>query len=284
MISRRLELAPLTRRTEVARDTFILHYALDLETDIAPGQFAMVHPGRAEEYLLPRPLSILDASDGELQLLVKIAGRGSRALVEAPLGTAFRIFAPLGRGFDLETLSSHPLVLVAGGVGIVPLHLAARRLAASGRPPVKSLFGARRPTDLPMPMFSAGVAGEWELWVEEEATGTLRQGLVTRGLEEVLSTVADAVILTCGPTPMMQAVARLGMAAQCPVWLCLEEQMGCGAGVCRSCVVESKDAPAATKLTVCREGPVMALDSIRYLPEELDDATAARDGGRACAP
>jgi len=50
--------------------------------------------------------------------------------------------------------------------------------------------------------------------------------------------------------------------------------MGCGAGVCRACVVEPRDRSAAAKLTVCRQGPVFRLDEIRYLPEEIAEEPA----------
>jgi dihydroorotate dehydrogenase electron transfer subunit len=274
MTSRRFAAATLLERTLVARDTWVLRYDIEIDSPIVPGQFAMVHPGGDDAFVLPRPLSILDAGDRGLELLVKIAGRGSRVLVEAPLGQMVRIFAPLGRGFDLPQLCVKPLVLVAGGVGVVPLQLAARRLIDCGQPPLRALFGARTPEDLPLALWENGQGGDWELWVEHGAKAGLREGLVTQGLEEVLAKAPDATILTCGPTPMMQAVARMGRAGGHQVWLCLEEQMGCGAGVCRACVVEqANDDP--TRLTVCREGPVLELSRIRYLPEDLTGDRAA---------
>jgi dihydroorotate dehydrogenase electron transfer subunit len=281
MTSRRFAAATLLERSLVARDTWTLRYDFGLDTPLVPGQFAMVHPGGDDVFVLPRPLSILDASERGLELLVKIAGRGSRALVEAPLGQRARIFAALGQGFDLPRLWAKPLILVAGGVGVVPLQLAARRLIEHGRPPLRALFGARSPEDLPRALWENGQGGDWELWVEHDATAGLCQGLVTQGLERVLAEVRDATILTCGPTPMMQAVARMGRAGGNEVWLCLEEQMGCGAGVCRACVVEQATEDP-TKLTVCREGPVFELSRIRYLPEDLAGATGPQLRGTSC--
>jgi hypothetical protein len=42
--------------------------------------------------------------------------------------------------------------------------------------------------------------------------------------------------------------------------------MGCGAGVCRACVVD--DAHSETRRTVCLDGPVFDVDQIRFLPED----------------
>jgi len=58
---------------------------------------------------------------------------------------------------------------------------------------------------------------------------------------------------------------RIGREVGAPVWVCLEEQMGCGAGVCRSCVVE--DAREPRMLTVCKEGPVFTYAEIKHFPE-----------------
>jgi dihydroorotate dehydrogenase electron transfer subunit len=42
----------------------------------------------------------------------------------------------------------------------------------------------------------------------------------------------------------------------------LEEQMGCGSGVCRACVLPHADG--SRMRTVCTEGPVFALDEIQF--------------------
>ncbi len=268
MTDRRYGPALLRAKESVARETWVLRYDFEMGSVALPGQFAMVHPGCDELFVLPRPLSILDAGDGWIDFLVKVAGRGSRALVEADLGSAVRILAPLGRGFDLDSLACETLILVAGGVGVVPLHLAARRLVERGRPARRAIFGARAPEDLPRQVWSDGRGGDWELWVQEGAEeGDLHPGLVTEGLERALVDAADATILACGPTAMMQAVVRIGRRTGNRVWLCLEEQMGCGAGVCRACVVDLSGDPGQ-RVTVCREGPVFESSEIRFLAEE----------------
>jgi dihydroorotate dehydrogenase electron transfer subunit len=264
---------------EVARDTFVLRYSIELEAPVAAGQFAMVHPGNDDRYVLPRPLSILDYREGELDLLIKLAGRGSLELARMSSGDEVRIFAPLGTGFSLDEFRGRPTVLVAGGVGVVPLHLLSRRLKATGEQP-RPIFGARAPRDLPLEILGDEPAGPWELWVEEGRTGELRKGLVTVGLNEVLDELPDAIVATCGPTPMMQAVARICRERSVPLRVCLEEQMGCGAGVCRACVVDYKTGER--RRTVCHDGPVFDVSTIRFLPEDLD-GTLDEVTGR-CAP
>jgi len=268
--ARTMTTARVVAREEVARDTVVLRYAIELERPVEPGQFAMVHPGDDDRYVLPRPLSILDYQDGELSLLIKVAGRGSAELAGMPVGQDLRIFAPLGSTFQLGEFTGRPAILVAGGVGVVPLHMLSRRLREQGATPLP-IFGARTPGDLPMAILGDDPAGPWQLWVESGAGGALREGLVTAGLTEALDEHPDAIVATCGPTPMMQAVARICLDRGVPLRVCLEEQMGCGAGVCRACVVD--DAHSDTRRTVCLEGPVFDAAQIRFLPEAREVAS-----------
>ena len=244
---------------EVARDTVILRLDFPLNQEVRAGQFAMLHPLRAG-CLLPRPFSILSSDADGLEVLVKRVGKGSDALAGLTPGDEIRVLAPLGNGFDTERLSRAPSILVAGGVGIVPLHMLAKSLSEASAPVGRLVFGAQTPADLPVELFGDGT---WQLWVEEGATGELQHGRVTAGLSQALEEYEDATVVTCGPTPMMRAVAEMASDAGRQVWVCLEEQMGCGSGVCRSCVLPSR--PPTRMLTVCKDGPVFALEDIEFL-------------------
>jgi dihydroorotate dehydrogenase electron transfer subunit len=260
-VKRTLDRARVLHNQHVARDTFVLTLSARFEAPPHPGQFVMVHPLR-EGCLLGRPFSILDYRDGELDLLVKVVGRGSRALAGLQEEDTVRLFGPLGHGFDAPELLDRPAIFVAGGVGIVPLHWLARRLAPSTRP--CCIFGARTPADLPRAVLRQYEPG-WELWVERQPEADCHQGLVTEGLARALDCHPAAAVAACGPTPMLQATARLCREQGRRLWVCLEEQMGCGAGVCRACVVPAADG--ARMRTVCTEGPVFAIDEIRYARE-----------------
>src|SRR5205085_12530267 len=78
-----------------------------------PGQFFMLEaPGR----LLPRPMSLCLAPEGELAFLVDPIGRGTRALSAATRGDSIAVLGPLGSGFQRVP---RPL-LVGGGIGVAP--------------------------------------------------------------------------------------------------------------------------------------------------------------------
>jgi len=254
-MKRVLSTATLLRSREVASKTWILELAYDSRAPFRAGQFVMVQP-RVEGCLLPRPFSILALDDGVLQILVKELGRGSRAMAHKVPGSVMEIFGPLGRAFPLELSSREALILVAGGVGIVPLRCLQLEFAKLGTRLVP-LMGARRAHDLPQELLDG-----WELWVEEDPQSEMREGLVTRGLQEALQRFPAATVACCGPTAMMKEVARITTESHTETWVCLEEQMACGAGVCRSCVIAAADA--SRMRPVCKEGPVFPLNEIQY--------------------
>jgi NAD(P)H-flavin reductase len=55
----------------------------------------------------------------------------------------------------------------------------------------------------------------------------------------------DTSILSCGPTPMLKAVAEWAFKHSIPAQVSLEERMGCGYGACVGCTVEIKNEDAA---------------------------------------
>jgi dihydroorotate dehydrogenase electron transfer subunit len=71
-----------------------------------------------------------------------------------------------------------------------------------------------------------------------------------------------AVIYTCGPEPMLKAVAALAREFALPAQLCLEEFMACAVGGCAGCAVEIQTENGPAMHRVCVDGPVFAGDSV----------------------
>jgi dihydroorotate dehydrogenase electron transfer subunit len=185
-----------------------------------PGQFFMLEaPGR----LLPRPMSVSVASEGELGFLIDPIGSGTRALCSLRPGDRIGILGPLGNGFRLDV--ERPL-LVGGGIGIAPLPYLSEQL---GNPP--AVLGFR----------SSWHAEAAELVPNAEVV--VEPALVT----DVLPAGHD--VLACGPEPMLEAVRRLTPHAQ----LAWEAPMACGYGACYGCAVEIDGGLER----LCVEGPVL---------------------------
>jgi dihydroorotate dehydrogenase electron transfer subunit len=185
-----------------------------------PGQFFMLEaPGR----LLPRPMSVCVASEGELGFLIDPIGPGTRALCSLRPDDRIAILGPLGNGFRLDV--ERPL-LVGGGIGIAPLPFLSQRL---GNPP--AVLGFR----------SSWHAEAAELVPNAEVV--VEPTLVT----DVLPAGHD--VLACGPEPMLEAIRRLTPHAQ----LAWEAPMACGYGACYGCAVEID----GELKRLCVEGPVL---------------------------
>ena len=77
------------------------------------------------------------------------------------------------------------------------------------------------------------------------------RGFVTN--HSVLSRERFDRICTCGPKPMMVAVARYALKANVECEVSLENKMACGLGACLCCVEKTTEG----NVCVCTEGPVL---------------------------
>jgi len=85
-------------------------------------------------------------------------------------------------------------------------------------------------------------------------------GFVTELLDEFLRGrhVSHPHVYACGPWGMLRHVAEFAHAVASPCQVALEERMGCGVGVCNSCVVDVflPDGSTGHK-KLCTDGPVL---------------------------
>jgi len=86
-------------------------------------------------------------------------------------------------------------------------------------------------------------------------------GFVTQLADEWLGALdatarAQVEIFSCGPTPMLEALAKVAARHQVPCQVSLEEFMACAVGGCAGCTVKvmTPDGPAMKR--VCVDGPV----------------------------
>jgi dihydroorotate dehydrogenase electron transfer subunit len=233
--------------------------------DVVAGQFVMLRGEWGRELLNPRAFSVLSTEpDGRFTVLFTAYGRGTTRLVQAQAGDRITVTGPLGRGFRAPPPGVTQL-LVAGGVGLPPLHLHARQVAAAGNAGALELFyGGRDRDDLVLTDDFAAWGVKMHLATEDGSVGA--RGFVTTPLEERLRAAKLAgervEILSCGPTPMLAAVRKIGLAHDVTTWLCLEEEMACGFGVCLGCAVPTHGARPYQYC--CSDGPVFEGSKVRW--------------------
>ena len=234
--------------------------APEIASRARPGQFIHVRVQPASllagscDPLLRRPLGILWArpDSGEVALLCDVVGRGTESLSRVPAGEDLDVLGPLGRGFEIAATTRHAL-LIAGGIGIVPLAFLAEQFVRQGIA-VALVAGSRTAARVyPAELLPAEV--EYVVATDDGTRGF--HGYAAEAAREHL-TWADQVF-ACGPTPMLHAVAKLGLDRD-KVQLSLEERMACGMGACLGCVVETRRGLQR----VCRDGPVFGLAELRW--------------------
>lgn len=242
-----------------------------------PGSF--VHIQCHAQLPMRRPLSIMrvDAEQGWVELLYKAIGHGTELLAAAQPGEQLSLMGPIGRPFRLDAEYSRPL-LIGGGVGMPPMIFIADALRQQHKniQPFVILgsevpFPFRtQPSQIVVPGIPAGVIATMPLlddWGIAARLASLQgypgthDGYVTDLARHWLEALNEeqrrqVCIYSCGPHPMLQAVAKLSQEYDLPCQVSLEEFMACAVGGCAGCVVRVQTDNGPAMQRVCVDGPV----------------------------
>ena len=224
--------------------------------EMIPGQFVEIQVDGSKTTFLRRPISIndVDREDNTLHLLIACIGDGTRQLGTLAVGAKVNIILPLGNGFTMPESSDKKHLLVGGGVGVAPLMYLGRKIKEMGGEPT-FLLGARSKKDLLL-IDEFKEIGRVFITTEDGTEG--EKGFVTN--HSVLSSETFDMISTCGPKPMMMAVARFAAKAGVECEVSLENKMACGVGACLCCVEDTLNG----HVCVCKEGPVINIKKLKW--------------------
>lgn len=263
------------------------------------------HPHFPADYLkrldLPTsltPFLYLPAPD-RFDMLYKVLpdALGTPLMTRLKRGDRVHMIGPLGQPFDVRRLRADGIEevhLVGGGVGMAPLItlIEALRFHAFrvkvflGIATVQSLryrdelaatFG-EKPRDAYVyvdDFLAAGVAPA-DIFVSCDVAPPRRirrlppenlfHGLVPEQYRRFLATACGKpMAITCGPNRMMEVMADICRDAGVPLKVLLEKRMGCGIGVCFSCVQKVRRPDGAEEFArVCKEGPLFDAKDILW--------------------
>ena len=242
------------RQKAVASDIRRLTVALPKEGPRPhAGQFYMLRCwGAAETPVLSRPISVhdVDEREGTLTFLYQIKGEGTQKLAHLAWGQTLTLTGPCGNGSDVAAAAAAGRVaVVGGGIGVAPLLLLCRELAAAGCKP--ELYAGFRDAPYALEDFLPYCAA---ISVATDSGAVGYHGLVTG----ILHPEEFDLVLTCGPNVMMQGVYRLCAEKGVPCLASLERKMACGLGACLGCTCHTKVGPK----TVCQDGPVFPAQEV----------------------
>jgi len=224
-------------------DTAILEFLTEEKETLTvkAGMFFMLEAGT----LLKKPISVLDvdARSGTLKFLIRRVGKGTAFLYDLKPGAELTAVGPSGNVFPDP--GGRPVLLTGGGSGIPPMFFLSRRLPKNT---FHVIYGGRSKTDI-APLFGKSVPHR--ITTDDGSLGL--KGTVVKGVRKIMKEeqkFRDALLFSCGPEPMVKALARA--FPELDHYTSLERYMGCGFGVCLGCVVQTVNGIRR----VCVDGPV----------------------------
>lgn len=252
-----------------AREMF-LRVELPAPLGHRPGQFVMVSVLGVGE--APISVSCGPRDDNVLEMVIRKAGRLTQVIHDMEAGDLIGIRGPYGSGFELGEFHGKDVLLVAGGLGLVPLRSLIQPITSEigrfGR--VTILSGCRNPSE---ELFRDELKG----WSEIDGVTVIRLvdrtenmpwkfevGLVTEPIPKLDLNPEKTIAVLCGP-PVMYKFVILALyekkISDDRIFVDLERRMKCGLGKCGHCQINH--------LYCCQDGPVFRFSTIANLPEAL---------------
>lgn len=200
------------------------------------------------------------------QICVRRAGKLTKKMHEAKIGDIFTIRGPYGNGVFPEIKRN--LLLVAGGIGLVPLRpLIYKYMASLGdhshlAPLVQLFYGVRSQNDL----IFKNEYKKWQRYIDMQVTLDKEEkgwnghvGLVTTLFKDI-KLVDNPIAIFCGPSIMYKSVLselkRLDFKDE-DIYMSLERRLHCGVGLCQHCAIGPK--------YICKDGPVFRWKDVRNI-------------------
>lgn len=224
-----------------------------------PGQFVHVRIEALRDRILRRPFSINDAVDGQVKILYKIVGEGTKFLSTLGAGTSCNMMGPSGNGFKSKA-DKIPLI-VTGGYGAAATFMLAKKSPQKGI----LIAGAKTKDELVLIEEYEKIGFKTLISTDDGSRG--EKAFVTKLLDEFIlknkTDIAKFAIYACGPRPMLDATIKIILDNGLDGEISLDHLMCCGVGACLACVVKLKNKSGGWKYSrTCTEGPVFMASDI----------------------
>lgn len=247
-------------KTELAPETFL--FKLKGRLKFEPGQFVQVslpHYGEATFAPCSDP-----EENNSFELVIRACGNTTNRLVELLPGDLMQIRGPYGHGWPLGKLIGKNIVLVTGGIGIIPIRPLIFQLLKYKKEFKKLILlsGYRTPEFVTF-------KDDYKKWqkqfyyskiaVEKSSAGWSGEiGMPTDLIKNMKYSYKDTIILICGPEIMFKFCSDVLCKKEIPnnqIYISFERRMECGVGLCQHCNIG--------KYLVCKDGPVFRWDIIQ---------------------
>jgi ferredoxin--NADP+ reductase len=210
------------------------------------GHFVILKVGERGERI-PLTIAKADATRGTITLIIQKVGLTSNKVASLEVGDEVTdVVGPLGHPTHIAKVGT--LLCAGGGVGVAPLlpiveamHLAGNRII--------TVLAARTKDLVILEREIRSNSDEVIIMTDDGSYG--QKGLVTQGMEAVISREKIDMALTIGPAIMMKYCSLLTAKYNIPTMASLNAIMVDGTGMCGACRVS---VGGATRF-VCVDGP-----------------------------
>lgn len=246
MISRNLK---IVRKLRYTSEIFGLEFRCPGIRPV-PGQFFQVQVDNTLDPFLNRPISVASYKNSRLLLIVKVVGRGTKILSRKNTGDTVTLLGPFGNRIRFK---KEKCLLVAGGIGIAPLHFLAEYLSKA-KILFDLLYGVRDRADFILRREMTRLAGK-SIYVAEH--GLRNKHTVVSAIKGMPLNDYRSVY-TCGPRAMLVELQKLNLSL--PVYAFCEDFLGCGCGLCLGCAIMYR----GEYKRICVDGPILELGAINF--------------------
>ena len=228
----------------------------DIAKAVIPGQFINLYSSD-ESRLLPRPISVCEATGDTVRLVYRVVGEGTKEFSTLKSGYEIFVTGPVGNGYDVAFINDNfkSAVLFGGGAGIPPMIELAKRLTIE----TNVFLGYRDVLFLNEDFPESATV---HIATEDGSCGT--KGNVMDALAQ--SKITPEIICACGPMPMLRAIKKYAQENNIKAYFSLEERMACGVGACLGCVCKTVKTDEHSKVEnarVCVDGPVFDAEEVK---------------------
>ncbi len=232
-----------------------------------PGQFIMLSiPGIGEA---PFSISSTPSRPGILEMGIRRVGSLTEALFKLKDNDSIYIRGPYGNGFKIEQMRGKDIIIVAGGLGVIPLRSILYYVLDNRDQfgDLYFLYGTRTPSDklFRREFLQLKQRNDIEcLFTVDDTAGeewTEHVGVVTELFKELPPLDPHNVnAVICGPPVMYKYVIEELLKMKVPknqIQMTLERRMKCGVGKCGHCALDH--------LYTCIHGPVFTYwDTLQF--------------------
>ena len=207
----------------------------EIASSSLPGQFINILPSGKWEKVMRRPMSIASQEEGEISIIYKVVGDGTRIMANWQIGEKVDLIGPLGNNWNGYE-SCFPII-IGGGVGIAPI-LNLHNLLLEKKIDHILIMGARHKGE-----HFITHEPKKNIFISTDDGSLGIKGNVVDALNFIFhdsSYKVNSKIYSCGPPLMMEGVRKYAINNHLECDLALETIMACGIGICQGCTVEKQ--------------------------------------------